>query len=217
VALAQAEAELARLGLERARSLFESERIVTERQISDLNTVVADRQQNLLRTLRLATEMTDQLTSAIEDGRRKEAELAELTARLTDADNELVALARRMQSEGQPANLKIATLASMLENSPDALAVAVWNPNRQEGVLTVEKLPALAPDQSYELWVIEAKPDARPVSAGVFTPGSDGSGRIEFKPVARVVETLARFAVSREKRDGANSHAQPSEVVMISR
>jgi anti-sigma-K factor RskA len=216
LALVRAEADLARVGLENARSLFESERIVTQRQVSDLTLQLTARQRNLAQALQLTTEMTQKLTEAIEESRRQDAQVAELTQRLTVVDNELVALGRRMQTDIELANLKVTTLASMLNNSPEALAVAVWNPSRQEGVFTVEKLPALAPDQSYELWVIEAKEGARPVSAGVFLTGSDGGGRVQFKPVV-AVDALAKFAVSRERRDGARAHAQPAEVVMMSK
>jgi len=60
------------------------------------------------------------------------------------------------------ANYKISALASLLQDSPEALAVAVWNPSRQEGVLAVEKMPPLAANQTLELWVVENKENAAP-------------------------------------------------------
>ena len=39
-------------------------------------------------------------------------------------------------------------------------------------------------------------------------------GRVAFKPVTPVT-AIAAFAISREKNDGARSHATPGEVVML--
>src|SRR5581483_9315294 len=131
--------------------------------------------------------------------------------RETEAQATVVALNDRLKSESDLARLKIATLASMLHNSPQALAVAVWDPAQQSGVLSVSQLPATGADQRYELWVI----DAKPVSAGVFTVDPDGRARVEFKPVQPIAKA-AKFAVSREKNDGLSAHAAPTEVVMMS-
>lgn len=109
------------------------------------------------------------------------------------------------------AELKISALTSMLKNSPHALAVAVWDPRRDEGVFTVEKLPPNAADQRYELWLI----DSKPVSAGIFAVAPDGHAKISFRPTAQVKD-VTKFAVSREKNDGLPSHTAPSEVVMLS-
>jgi anti-sigma-K factor RskA len=213
LALKETEVEIAQLGLRSTRSLFEAEQIVTQKQISDLATRLTQRQQELLEAIRLATDVTEKLAAEIETGNRKEAEVADLAQRLATAESARATLAQRLQSEGELANLKIATLASLLNNSPEALAVAIWDPAKQEGLFTVEKLPALAADQSYELWVIG---EGAPVSAGVFNIAADGSGRVPFKPRA-AVPAVAKFAVSRERKDGLTSHTQPAEVVMISR
>lgn len=122
-------------------------------------------------------------------------------------------LARAQLAQLDLANYKIAALASLMKNSPEAVAVAVWNPLRQEGMFALEKMPPLTADQRLELWVIEDKPEAKPVSAGVFEPRGDVT-RIRFKPTA-AVGALKMFAVSREKNDGQPFHAQPSEVVMV--
>jgi anti-sigma-K factor RskA len=126
---------------------------------------------------------------------------------------DLAALAARMRRENDLAQLKISTLASLLGNSSEAQAVAVWDPAKQEGVLSVAKLPGAASDQDYELWVIPDGQGAAPIPAGLVTIQSDGSGRAVFraaKPVARI----AKFAVSLERKGGAPAPA--GKIVLLS-
>lgn len=128
-------------------------------------------------------------------------EAADLGGKLAAADGELVALTRRMKEEGALANLKITALASLLNNTPQAHAVAVWDPNRQEGVLTVEKLPALMPSQDYQLWVVDPQ-YPNPVDGGVFTVDpQSGEARMTFKAKQRVGAVNA-FAVTLERKGG---------------
>ena len=92
-------------------------------------------------------------------------------------------------------------LASLLKNSPQALAVAVWNPDKQEGVLKVEKLPALATDQDYQLWVVDPQ-YPNPVDGGVFTVDAQtGEARFQFKS-KQPVKSINAFAVTLERKGG---------------
>jgi len=155
---------------------------------------------------------------------RAELALADITRR--DAELQLksehiiltrqVALAEQeLKAQGDLAHLRIAALTNMLGNSSQALAVAVWNPSRQEGVFTVDRLPAADKDSDYELWVIDPK-QPKPISGGVFTVRDDGSTRIQFKTEAPVT-AIAKFAVSREKKGGAPKLSGPQgAVIMIS-
>ncbi len=120
---------------------------------------------------------------------------------LSAMTEQLAALDRQLKSEGDLAQFKISTLASLLGNSPQALAVAVWNPAKQEGVLTVEKLPALAPDKDYQLWLVDPQ-YAIPVDGGVFrVDPSTGVAHVTFK-ANRPVNSVAKFAVSLERKGG---------------
>jgi anti-sigma-K factor RskA len=106
----------------------------------------------------------------------------------------------QLQKAGDVANLKIAQLADLLGNSPQAVAIAVWNPLSQSGVLTVEKLPVLQRDQDYQLWVIDpAYKD--PVNGGVFTVDANGVARMEFRPDQNVTAATT-FAISLERKGG---------------
>jgi anti-sigma-K factor RskA len=105
-----------------------------------------------------------------------------------------------LQQASDIAQLKIARLASLAGNSPEAIAIAVWSPERQEGVLNVEKLPPLRNDQDYQLWVVDPKkPD--PVNGGVFTVDAKGTAQIRFHP-DQPVSAATQFAVSRERKGG---------------
>jgi len=120
---------------------------------------------------------------------------------LSSMTEQLASLDRQLKSEGDLANFKIATLASLAGNSPQALAVAVWNPAKQEGVLTVEKLPALAADKDYQLWLVDPQ-YAIPVDGGVFRVNpSTGDARVTFK-ANRPINSVAKFAVSLERKGG---------------
>jgi anti-sigma-K factor RskA len=101
----------------------------------------------------------------------------------------------------------------MLGNSPAALAVAVWDPTREEGVLAVSKLPALASEKDYQLWVID-KQYPSPVSGGVFVVDpATGEAHIVFK-ADKPVHSIAKFAVSLERKGGATSPQGP--IVLLS-
>lgn len=106
----------------------------------------------------------------------------------------------RLEQRNAFAQLRIATLASQLENAPEAIAAVVWDGARQEGVLKVSNVPANAADRDYQLWIVD--PDyPNPVDAGTFHVAQAGTADIPFKPKARVA-TANAFAVSLERKGG---------------
>jgi anti-sigma-K factor RskA len=130
-----------------------------------------------------------------------EAERLIASHRISAATEQLAALDRQLKAQGNLANLKIATLASLLGNSPQALAVAVWDPAREVGVLAVARLPALAADQDYQLWLVDPQYPI-PVDGGVFTVDpATGDAHIAFK-ASKPVKSVAKFAVSLERKGG---------------
>jgi anti-sigma-K factor RskA len=132
---------------------------------------------------------------------------------LTQSGREIAELNANLKAEGDLAHFKIATLASMLGNSPAALAVAVWDPTREEGVLAVSKLPALASEKDYQLWVID-KQYPSPVSGGVFVVDpATGEAKIVFK-ADKPVHSIAKFAVSLERKGGSTTPQGP--IVLLS-
>mgnify|MGYP003637386039 CR=1 FL=1 len=119
-----------------------------------------------------------------------------------------------LEQESDIAQLKISSLASLLGDTPEAQAIAVWNPLQQKGVLTVSKLPALAADKDYQLWVVD--PDyPNPVDGGVFTVDpATGEGRIEFSP-DKPIKQIAKFAVSLERKGGVPKAEGPMVLLSL--
>lgn len=206
--LLRQERTLAAAGERLERLRLESDRILARRQIEDLGTQLAAAGDQL-------TEARTQLAEAQTRLTRRDVQVAALTERvdaLTGASeylgqqafaaNQRVAeLQRALKAQGDLAELKITTLASMLGNSPEARAVAVWDTAKQQGVLQVDKLPALAANEDYQLWVVDPQ-YPNPVDGGVFSvePAS-GVARVNFR-ANQPVRAVAAFAVTRERKGG---------------
>jgi len=140
-------------------------------------------------------------------------QLGDATRRLAASGAEIAELGAKLKAEGDLAHFKIATLASMLGNSPAAVAVAVWDPSREQGVLDVSKLPALAAAMDYQLWVIDPQYPS-PVSGGVFTVDPvTGEAHVVFR-ADKPVKSIAKFAVSLERKGGVLKPEGP--IVLIS-
>lgn len=143
-----------------------------------------------------------------------EHQLADARLEAESAKREVAALDQKLKSQGDLARFKISTLVSMLGNTPAAQAVAVWDPTRQQGMMEVSKLPALAAGQDYQLWIMDPQyPKTEAVSGGVFQVDPDtGVARVVFKPGRNV--SASRFAVSLERKGGVTKREGP--VVLLS-
>ncbi len=121
-------------------------------------------------------------------------------------------LAADLRAQADIDRLKISALTSLADNSPQARAVAVWNPESQQGVLIVSKLPPLDRDKDYQLWVIDPQYPI-PVDGGVFTVDpATGEARVKFKPTQNVA--LAQtFAVSLERKGGVPKAEGPMMLI----
>jgi anti-sigma-K factor RskA len=151
------------------------------------------------------------LDLALADMARKTAELR-LQERSLLAQTAIEELGNRLRRQEDLSRLKINALASLAGNSPEARAIAVWDPDRETGLLSVEKLPALASDQDYQLWVID--PGYKdPVNGGVFTVTDDGRAVLTFRP-DQPVKAVAKFAVSRERKGGVPKAEGP--IILLS-
>lgn len=166
-------------------------------------------QANLLReSERLARIETGNLSNLLEAERLiSRQQIADLKLAQTDASGLRTSLASTaaqiagLKQQNALSDLKIDSLASLVVNTPDARAIAVWNPRTQEGVLTVTKLPALPEGKDYQLWVVDPQYPI-PVDGGVFQVDPvTGEARVTFKP-DKPVATAAKFAVSLERKGG---------------
>jgi anti-sigma-K factor RskA len=204
----QDQQKLAELELASVRNQGEAERLLSTQQLktatdqlAQLNTQVEQSTNKVAEASRLLDQTFQDLDRAKAALASREQRVASLNAELLASTSQLGELKERLRAEGDLAQFKIATLASMAGNSPQALAVAVWNPSTQQGVLRVDKLPALASDKDYQLWVIDPAYPA-PVDGGVFTVDpATGRAQVSFRPNQRV-NHATKFAVSLERKGG---------------
>ncbi|HKB90991.1 MAG TPA: anti-sigma factor [Opitutaceae bacterium] len=170
---------LAQIELKSARNLLEAQTLITGRHIADL---------------------TDETTKLREQQSLAQNEVKALHERLQSDAIRTEKLVAQLQQESDLARLKIATLTSLAGKSPQAQAVAVWDPTQQKGVLTVANLAAPRADQDYQLWVVDPQ-SKDPISAGLIPVNANGEGKTSFTPERRITAAL-KFAVSLERKGG---------------
>ena len=163
-------------------------------------------------TLALATAWFARESTMLRDENsalRTERQLAEvaykmaqnqLSSRSLLAEKMIASLGDKLHRAEDLARLKVTALASLAGNTKEAQVIAVWDPEQQLGLLTMEKLPAIADTQDYQIWIVDpAYPN--PVDGGVFHVSQDGRVILPFKP-AQPVARAAAFAISLEKKGG---------------
>jgi len=140
---------------------------------------------------------------------RTERQLAEVAYKLAQgqlaersllAEKLITSLGEKLRSAEDLARLKVTALASLAGNTKEAQVIAVWDPGQQAGLLSMEKLPALADTQDYQIWIVDPA-YKNPVNGGVFHVAADGKVALAFKPDQPVTKAAA-FAISLEKRGG---------------
>ncbi|UBF27862.1 anti-sigma factor [Kovacikia minuta CCNUW1] len=125
------------------------------------------------------------------------------------------------QAQLQQTNPLIYSLQGTKE-ATQALGTVVVNPNKLEGVLKVENLPALPPDKVYVMWTVVGKntpyqTDAKgAILTQVFKVGSEGSAfeKITVPEVYRSSRNLiSKVAVTMENAASPEKHVGP--IVMV--
>ena len=105
-----------------------------------------------------------------------------------------------LQQSNRLANMRIALLASQLHADPQAVAVSVWDNERQSGVMVVHHLKPPPKNKDYQLWIIDPGYPT-PVDAGLLQVDPSGNGRVEFK-ARRPIQSANQFAVTEEAKGG---------------
>ena len=127
-------------------------------------------------------------------------DLNQMADALRNQTQDLKQAVATLQETNRLASLRIAMLNSMLEDSPKAVAVSLWDEKEQRGVFLVQNLKPLPADKDYQLWVIDPKYPT-PVSAGVFQVDAQGNVRLQFK-TDKLIENAGKFAVTQEPKGG---------------
>jgi anti-sigma-K factor RskA len=129
-------------------------------------------------------------------------DLNQVVQTLQAATNNLQQTVLALQETNRLAGLRIAMLSSLLTDSPKAVAVSLWDDDKQEGVFVVQNLKPLPADRDYQLWVLDN--GTTPVDAGVFRVDKNGGVRVDFK-TKEPIKVPGKFAVTEEVRGGAVS------------
>lgn len=141
--------------------------------------------------------------SAAAEAQSLKATLASTETRLTQLTTDL----QTLQQRNNLAQMQIATLQSSVEEYSKGVAVVIWDSEKNQGILKLEKMPPLAVDKDYQLWVVDpSKP--KPVDAGIVKMDANGFAKIDFKPVVDVSEA-AKFALSVERKGGVPQNEGP--------
>lgn len=109
------------------------------------------------------------------------------------------------------AQMQISTLQSSVDAYKQGVAVVVWDSEKHNGVLKLEKMPPVEVGKDYQLWVVDPKQEV-PVDAGVVHVDAQGFAKIDFKPLNEV-SSAAKFALSVEKEGGVPKGEGP--IVLI--
>lgn len=156
--------------------------------------------------LRAENEVLQTRQAAAELARRViDAQLQERTLIAEEMINHLGASLRQT---GNPLLFKVAHLAPTLANLPLAQGSAIWDPATSTGLLLASGLPAVGPDQNYQVWLTDLNED-HTVSGGVFQPDFAGRATVVFTGGQPIAESTV-FAVSLEKKDSAGARAGPT-------
>ena len=152
--------------------------------------------------------LKQQIASATQRDEQLNRELADAKAKATQLAGEIAGLLKR----NYLAEMQISTLQSTVDEYKQGVAVVVWDSEKHEGILKLEKMPPIDPQKDYQLWVVDPKNPA-PVSAGVVSVDAQGFAKVDFKPVD-IVSEAAKFALSVEQKGGVDKVAGP--IVLIS-
>lgn len=141
---------------------------------------------------------------------KAQAEANSLRTNLSTAQTQLAQLTTEvetLQQRNALAQVQIATLQSSVEEYSKGVAVVIWDEQSHQGILKLEKMPPVAVDKDYQLWVVEPG-NPKPVNAGVVKINADGFAKVDFKPVIDVA-SAAKFALSVERKGGVPENEGP--------
>ncbi|MBI1748628.1 MAG: anti-sigma factor [Acidobacteria bacterium] len=133
---------------------------------------------------------------------RHEAELATIRRALSEKQNALQLMAARQTHTIRLKGLSVA---------PDTAGKVFWNPEINSGILVVFNLPALPPENVYQLWAIPQ--GSSPVANGTFIPDSGGAATLKLNSLPHTTQLVNVFAVTAEPSGGSS---QPTGAMYLS-
>lgn len=149
----------------------------------------------------------DAAAEAMDKVARLEKERAAAQARADQLSGELASL----KQVNAVARMEVAALRATVRRFDEGVALIVWDGEKQEGRLKLEKMPPVPANKDYELWVIDKK-NSTPVSAGVIKLDPRGVTSATFKP-AEPVPGAVKFAISIEALGGVQKKSADGPIV----
>lgn len=166
---------------------------------NELTTVKTERDtldQKNTQSARQLAQLTTQLDGLLKDNKLTQEQVIALTSEIT--------LLRKKDAFAQ---VQIATLQSTVASYKKGVAVVVWDSEKHQGVLKLEKMPPVDTGKDYQLWVVDPKNPA-PVNAGIVQVDANGFAKVDFKPV-EIVSEATKFALSVERKGGSVQNEGP--------
>ncbi len=140
--------------------------------------------------------------------------LAEAGSELNKVKGELGAEIARLKEAGNVSRMEAVALRSAIKRYDEGVAIVIWDYEKQEGKLKLDKMLPVPPNKDYQLWVLDKKKPNAPVSAGVIKVDQHGVATVTFKPVEAVSES-SKFALSVEKQGGVPQKSPDGPIVFI--
>ncbi len=90
----------------------------------------------------------------------------------------------------------------------DPEAHATYNPTTGALVFVADHLDPLAPQKTYQLWLLPATPGSAPIPAGLFKPDEKGNATLVMPPLPKGI-TARGFGVTVENEGGSKTPTAP--------
>jgi anti-sigma-K factor RskA len=148
----------------------------------------------------------------VADAHAKRAELEKKLANETQGKTAVAEELDQLKKVNALSRMEVAALKSSLKKYEDGVAVIVWDSEKQEGKIRIDKMPPVQANKDYQLWVLDKSKPA-PVSAGVIKLDDRGYATVKFKPVEPV--TPSKFALSVEKEGGVPKKSDDGPIIFV--
>lgn len=187
-----------------------NERSQLAQQVAAMAEVEAEARNQLIRVRDERDALDEKNAKAAQEMGQLAAQLEGMRERSQITQQQLVTLTQEiseLRKKDAFAQVQIATLQSTVAAYKEGVAVVVWDSEKHQGLLKLEKMPPVESGKDYQLWVVDPK-NPTPVNAGVVQVDAQGFAKVEFKPVDDV-SSAAKFALSVEREGGVPKNEGP--------
>ncbi|MBB5040142.1 anti-sigma factor domain-containing protein [Prosthecobacter dejongeii] len=187
-----------------------NERTQLAQQVAAMTEVEAEARQQLIRVRDERDALDEKNAKSVEQMVQLATQLEGMRESSQITQQQLVSLTKEisdLRKKDAFAQVQIASLQSTVAAYKEGVAVVVWDSEKHQGLLKLEKMPPVESGKDYQLWVVDPK-NPTPVNAGVVQLDGQGFAKVEFKPVEEV-SSAAKFALSVEREGGVAKNEGP--------